>query len=77
MRYCLHSQRMAGWPSGKAMVCKTVIRGFDSRSRLHAFVEHSLFASISTTMCYGGVAKWEGIGLQNRYERVRFPPPPP
>ena len=24
----------------------------------------------------GGVAKWEGRGLQNRYERVRFPPPP-
>ena len=24
----------------------------------------------------GGVAKWEGRGLQNRYERVRLPPPP-
>src|SRR5205814_8803051 len=24
----------------------------------------------------GGVAKWYGRGLQNRYSRVRFPPPP-
>lgn len=23
----------------------------------------------------GGIAKWEGRGLQNRYERVRFPNP--
>ena len=25
---------------------------------------------------HGGVAKWEGRGLQNLYERVRLPPPP-
>ena len=25
----------------------------------------------------GGVAKWEGRGLQNLYEWVRLPPPPP
>ena len=24
----------------------------------------------------GGIAKWEGRGLQNRYERVRLPLPP-
>ena len=28
---------LARWPSGKAAVCKTAIRGFDSRSRLIRF----------------------------------------
>jgi hypothetical protein len=25
----------------------------------------------------GGVAKWQGLGLQNLYSRVRSTPPPP
>lgn len=35
-----------------------------------------LSRALRSNPAYGGVAKWQGCGLQNRYSRVRFPPPP-
>jgi hypothetical protein len=39
-------------------------------------IDTSMRRSYSPFALKGGVAKWEGRGLQNRYERVRFSPPP-
>jgi hypothetical protein len=39
-------------------------------------IDTAIRLSYSPVALEGGVAKWEGRGLQNRYERVRFSPPP-
>jgi hypothetical protein len=43
---------------------------------LYRHVDMNIRRSYSPFALKGGVAKWEGRGLQNRYERVRFSPPP-
>ncbi len=49
--------------------------GMKSRSFRPAAKIHS--DNFSPIAGNGGVAKWEGIGLQNRHEWVRLPSPPP
>ena len=56
----------------RACLQKSAVRGLDSRLTPPC----GSLTSPPAQFANGGVAKWEGRGLQNLYERVRLPPPP-